>query len=223
MPCAVGELCNLKEGDMSKGTQHRCPGCKKPMHAICGFSNVRNTGISDSNICFSCGLGSYEDHVLPSDVQKFLRDHHDYEKKQAAKGSGSDIGVASTAQKKTVKKTARQKIFPPAGRKKAPPSVATAKKAPPSVATAKKAPPVVATAKNDDLAEDDSKHIPSKKRRNKKNKIKAIKVSATEDSFLNHTVAFCLDGPKRAELLPPSLSPFIINQNTVSVMAPNAV
>ena len=48
--CACGDRC---VGPTLSTTQHHCPGCKGPMHAICGIHDD-NRGVHDFNWCFTC-------------------------------------------------------------------------------------------------------------------------------------------------------------------------
>lgn len=51
-PCAAGERCNLRPS--LADPQHKCPVCKRHIHAICGVPNVNAGNICHSRICQDC-------------------------------------------------------------------------------------------------------------------------------------------------------------------------
>lgn len=55
MPCVCGAECKVEGSKDGENTGHRCPGCKRPIHAICGV-NVPNEKATFrmNHYCFVC-------------------------------------------------------------------------------------------------------------------------------------------------------------------------
>ena len=50
-PCAAGDCCHL---NTLADPQHKCPKCRRHIHAICGVPDVNATNDMNSRFCFSC-------------------------------------------------------------------------------------------------------------------------------------------------------------------------
>ena len=52
--CCCGDRCNLKSQPADK---HWCPGCKRPIHSICGILDESQNSIAYMNWCHDCDEG----------------------------------------------------------------------------------------------------------------------------------------------------------------------
>ena len=51
-PCAAGDRCHLKP--TLADPQHKCPKCRRHIHAICGVPDVNCKNDMNSRLCFKC-------------------------------------------------------------------------------------------------------------------------------------------------------------------------
>ena len=51
-PCAAGDRCNMKPA--LADPQHKCPKCRRHIHAICGVPDVNSKNEMNSRLCFEC-------------------------------------------------------------------------------------------------------------------------------------------------------------------------
>ncbi len=52
--CASNALCNVQDGPSAMVVDHRCPGCHKPVHQVCGYLNPTVEKSVDQITCLVC-------------------------------------------------------------------------------------------------------------------------------------------------------------------------
>ena len=52
--CASNALCNAQDKPCALAVDHRCPGCRKPVHKACGYLNPTVPKSVDQNTCLVC-------------------------------------------------------------------------------------------------------------------------------------------------------------------------
>ena len=94
--CACGTLCSVPELPSSKA--HKCPGCEKPIHALCGIE-TGDRNIAYSNRCFTC-----HDKLKPPPTTN-LKDNTNCKQGESAAPPTNIKKKASSTKKKSGSKT----------------------------------------------------------------------------------------------------------------------
>ena len=137
--CACAERCDHKE--LPQSEHHACPGCEKPIHAICGVPDPNPTSIKYSNWCYDC----YD--------EAFKKGNDDEEKKpeETTTTTNKNSPVQPTKKNPPVQPTTTTNKNPATTTTKKNPPVEPTKKNPPvqpTTTTTKKNPATTTTNKN---------------------------------------------------------------------------